>query len=312
MRNDFNELHAAEIFLQVVRAGSFANAARARGNNPSSLTRAVAELERRLGAPLLTRTTRRLHLTEAGELYRQHAEAMLAAQREAHEGLASLTGGVPRGLLRVSLPVVVGEEVLAPRLPEFHARYPELRLELDLSDRFAPLVQAGFDVAIRFGVQPDSSLRVQRLGTVRRGLYAHPDWVARHGAPAHPAALPALPCITLGQLAGPVEWRFWQGEDVQRLVIGGWLHTTSSRVARQMAENGLGITRLVSWLAEPAVQAGRLVPLLPDWRCDSPREGGLPLNAVFTPGSPGQRVPLKARLFAEFMQELVQELGLTG
>lgn len=309
MRNDFNELHAAEIFVQVVKAGSFANAARARGNNPSSLTRAVAELERRLGTTLLTRTTRRLHLTEAGELYRLHAEAMLEARREAHEGLASLTGGAPRGLLRVSLPVIIGEQILAPHLPAFHARYPELRLELDISDRFAPLVQAGFDVAIRFGVLADSSLRAQRIGTVRRGLYASPAYLAQAGTPSQPAELPTHRCITIGQLAGPVEWRLWQGAVMTHHSISGWLHTTNSTVALQMAEAGLGIARLVEWLARPALASGRLVPVLPDWRCDNPQEAGLPLNAVFAPGA-ASRMPLKVRVFADFMQELLRAQGL--
>ena len=150
-RLDFDELSAAEVFLQVVKANGFTAAAKALGKSTSSLSRTVAELERQLGAQLLARTTRRLHLTEAGALYATHAEALLAAQRAGRDAVAELTGGVPRGHLRVTMPVTVGERLLGPAVPELRRRFPELRLELDLSDRNVQLVQGGFDLAIRVG-----------------------------------------------------------------------------------------------------------------------------------------------------------------
>ncbi len=149
-KSEIDELAAAEGFIQVVRAQSFTRAAKALGKNTSSLSRAVAELEAMLGAQLLARTTRRLHLTEAGALYLAHAEALLAARRAAHDAITELTGGIPRGHLRVSMPVSVGERLLAPHLPEFKRRYPELRLEIDLSDRNVALVQGGYDLAGRY------------------------------------------------------------------------------------------------------------------------------------------------------------------
>ncbi|MCC6623040.1 MAG: LysR family transcriptional regulator [Deltaproteobacteria bacterium] len=194
------------LYLHVVRAGGFTAAAKALGRSTSSLSRAVLELERRLGAQLLVRTTRRLHLTEAGELYAAHAEALIAARAAARDAVAELMGGVPRGRLRVTMPVAVGERLLGPRLPELRVRYPELRLELDLSDRVVPLVEGGFDLAIRVGRLPDSSLRAQLLGRVPVRLVASPGYLERHGAPARPADVRDHPCIVVGALTGPVEW----------------------------------------------------------------------------------------------------------
>lgn len=308
MRNDFNELHAAEIFVQVVRAHGFANAAHTLGRNPSTLSRAVAELERHLGVQLLTRTTRRLHLTEAGSLYLHHAEALLTAQREAHDALASLSGGVPRGRLRATMPVVVGERLLGPQLPRFHGQYPELRLELELSDRPVPLIQGGFDLALRIGRLMDSSLRAQRLSTVERLLVASPDYLARQGVPTTPAELPQHPCITLGYDAAAVEWSFCRGDEVHKQLIEGWLHCSSTPLAIQAAVAGLGLLRVSAWAVRDDLHQGRLVPVLSDYRCDRPG-AGLGLYALYaqTTGTP---LPLKSRLFVSFVQEVLAGAAL--
>ena len=304
-RFTFDELAAADIFLHVVRANSFSTAAKVLGKSTSSLSRAVAELERQLGAQLLARTTRRLHLTEAGTLYASHAEGLLAWQRAGRDAVAELTGGVPRGHLRVSMPVSVGERLLGPHVPEFRKRYPELRLELDLSDRNVALVQGGFDLAIRVGRQHDSSLRAQLLGKVPSRLVASPRYLAKHGEPERPEDLHEHACISLGVVAGTMEWSFHhRGVRPKRIAIDGIVHTTSPTLAAQLAVAGLGIARLVEWVMREELRRGDLVEVMPDWACDDPAEGGVPVWVVFAQTA-SAAPPLKSRVFVDMVKDVM-------
>lgn len=327
----FDELSAAEVFLQVVKARGFTSAARALGKSTSALSRIVAELERQLGAQLLARTTRRMSLTEAGALYATHADGLLAAQRAARDAVTELTGGVPRGHLRVSMPVAVGDRLMSQHLPEFRRRYPELRLEIELSDRNALLVQGGFDLAIRVGRLADSSLRALLLATVPILLAASPAYLAARGAPRHPEELRGHDCITVGAVAGPVEWTFHRrgaagraasragraGRGsragrvaVERVEIDGVVHTTSAPFAGRLASEGLGIVRALEWVIREQLRDGSLVEAMPGWSCDLPGEGGgVPIYAVFAQTA-GATPPLKSRVFVELMKEVVAKEGL--
>ncbi|MCA9516405.1 MAG: LysR family transcriptional regulator [Myxococcales bacterium] len=304
-KNDLDELAAAEAFLQVVATRGFGRAAKALGRSASSVSRAVAELERSLGAQLLVRTTRRVHLTEAGTLYASHAEALLAASRVARDAVAELTGGVVRGRLRVTMPVSVGERLLGPHVPELRRRHPELQLEVDLSDRHQPLVQGGFDLAIRVGRLGDSSRRAQRLGRVPTRLVASPAFLAAHeGGPATPGDVERLPCLTVAPLPGPVEWPFYRGEERFGATVEGIVHTTSPTLAAQLAREGLGLLRIVAWVVREELARGDLVEVLPGWTCDDPRVGGLPVNVLYAQGA-GVEPPLKSRVFVAFVQEVL-------
>jgi DNA-binding transcriptional LysR family regulator len=307
IRPGFDELAAAEVFLQVVKVRGFTRAARLIGRSTSSLSRAVAELERQVGAQLLARTTRRVNLTEAGRLYASHAETLLAARRAAHDAVAELTGGLPRGHLRVSMPVSVGERLLAPHLPELRRRYPELRLEIDLSDRNVPLVQGGFDLAIRVGRLSDSSLRAQLLGRVPVRLVASPDYVAAHGEPARPLALRDHACITIAQVIGPMEWSFYHRRArtrSERLEIEGVVHTTSPLLAAQLACAGQGILRVNEWVIRDELARGELVEILRDWSCYRLAEGGLPVYVVYAQTASADP-PLKSRVFVQLVKEIL-------
>jgi DNA-binding transcriptional LysR family regulator len=298
------ELTLAAVFLQVVRARGFTAASKVLGRSTSSLSRAVAELERQLGAQLLLRTTRRLNLTEAGALYAVHAEGLLAAQQAAHDAVAELMGGSPRGRLRVSMPVVVGERLLTPHLPEFRRRYPDLRLELDLSDRNVPLVQGGFDLAIRVGRLPDSSLRAQLLGRVPVRLVASPEYLRRHGAPASPGDIRAHDCIVVGAFAGPVEWGFKRASGTERVVVDAVLHTTSPALAAQLARAGLGLLRVTEWVVRGELERGELVVLLRDWEPEDPEAGGLPVWVLYAQTA-AATPPLKSRVFVELVKDIM-------
>lgn len=305
-RLDFDELSAAEVFLHVVRSNGFTAAAKTLGKSTSSLSRTVAELERQLGAQLLARTTRRLHLTEAGALYTTHAEALLAAQRACRDAVAELTGGIPRGHLRVTMPVTVGERLLGPAVPELRKRFPELKLELDLSDRNVALVQGGYDLAIRVGRLADSSLRAQLLGKVALRLVASPRYLAKHGTPKQPADLPRHACISVGPLAGTAEWAFHRrGARPRHIAIEGVVHTTSPALAAQLAVSGIGLVRIVDWIIREELRRGELVEVMPEWSCDDPALGGVPVYAVFAQTA-GMPLPLKTRVFIDAVKDLIE------
>ncbi len=308
-KSDLDELAAAEGFVQVVRAQSFSRAAKALGKSASTLSRAVMDLEAQLGAQLLARTTRRLSLTEAGSVYLAHAEGLLAARRAAHDAVAELTGGMPRGHLRVSMPVAVGERLLAPHLPWFRRQYPDLRLELDLSDRNVPLVQGGFDLAIRVGRIADSSLKAQVVGRVPIMLVAAPSYLAEHGAPKRPRDLAAHHCISVGPLAGPAEWPFYKRNKIERVLVEGVVHTTNPPLAAQLTVAGMGITRMISWVVLPELERGELVEVMPDWSCDdvTERQGGqrgIPVYVLYAQGA-GTAPPLKSRVFVDMVKDIV-------
>jgi DNA-binding transcriptional LysR family regulator len=306
-RAGFDELAAAEIFLQVVKVRGFTSAAKLLGRSTSSLSRAVSELERQLGAQLLARTTRRVSLTEAGALYASHAEGLLAARRAAHDAVTALTGGVPRGHLRISMPVSVGERLLGPHLPELRRRYPELRLEIDLSDRNVPLVQGGFDLAIRVGRLSDSSLRAQLLGKVPIRLVASPAYLAARGRPGRPLDLRGHDCITIAQVVGPVEWPFYHRRArtrTERIEVEGVVHTTSPLLAVQLACAGQGILRVNDWVILDALARGELVEVLEDWSCYRLGGGGLPVYVVYAQTA-GATPPLKSRVFVDLVKDVL-------
>lgn len=307
----FDELSAADAFLHVVKANGFTAAARVLGRSVSSLSRTVAQLEEQLGTQLLVRTTRRMHLTEAGTLYASHAEALLATQRAGRDAVAELTGGVPRGTLRVSMPVTVGERLLAPYVPLMRQRYPQLRLEIDLSDRNVPLVQGGYDLAIRVGRLPDSSLRAQLLGKVTVRLVASPRYVALNGEPQHPDDLRHHTCISLGMLAGTQEWPFHRrGARPRRVAIDGVVHTTSPPLAAQLAAAGLGVVRVIEWVIRDELERGDLVEVMTHWSCDDPSFGGIPVYVMYAQTA-GVAPPLKSRVFVELIKEImVREVAL--
>ncbi|HEX3477721.1 MAG TPA: LysR substrate-binding domain-containing protein [Kofleriaceae bacterium] len=307
IRPGFDELAAAEIFLQVVEVRGFSRAAKLVGRSTSTLSRAVAQLEHQLGAQLLARTTRRVSLTEAGRLYARHAKTLVEARYAAHDAVTELTGGVPHGHLRVAMPVSVGERLLAPHLPELRRRYPGLRLEIYLSDRNVPLVKGGFDLAIHVGRQSDSSLRAQLLGRVPVQLVASPSYLAAHGEPARPRALRDHACITIAQVVGPVGWSFYHRRErtrSERLEVEGVVHTTSPMLAAQLACAGQGILRVNEWVIRDQLARGELVEILRDWSCYRLGDGGLPLYVVYAQTASAEP-PLKSRVFVTLIKEIL-------
>ena len=251
------------VFVRAVEAGSFSAAARTLNLTPSAVSKQIGRLEDRLGARLLNRTTRRLSLTEAGDDYFQRATRILADIADAERAVA-LSHEAPRGVLRVSASIAFGQTQLVPLVSEFLARYPEIQVELNLSDHVIDLVDAGVDVAIRVAALPDSSHIARRIASERRIVCAAPSYLARHGTPQSPEDLAGHNCLIYSTIATE-DWRF-RGPDGPRSVkVASNFVANGGEAVRDLAIAGLGLARLATFLVGPAIRDGRLVPVLTDF-----------------------------------------------
>jgi len=258
------DLKRMAVFAAVVRHGSMSGAARALGMSTSAVSQQVRLLEQRGGVTLLHRSTRKLALTEAGQRYHTHCAALCAAAEQARAELAA-AHDAPSGELRMSAPVGFARHV-APALGELLAQHPALRLRLLVDDTPIDLIDARIDLAVRFGRLPDSTWAARRLCAMQWWLCASPAWVARHGAPEHPEALLAHSWLGFSRdnaglrldLRGPA------GE-ARALRVEPRIASNNQLSVQQMCEAGLGLALMGSMDVQEALQAGRLVRLLPGW-----------------------------------------------
>ncbi len=285
-----DRLQAMEIFVAVVDSGGFASAARKLDLSAPVVTRAVAELEARLGVSLLTRTTRKLRVTEAGARYAEDCRRILADVGEA-ESATSGSRSLVKGTLSVTAPVLFGNLHVTPIVSAYLQHYPDVDAHCLFVDRVVNLIDEGLDVAVRIGELPDSSLRAVAVGRVRRMLVASPAYLAAHGHPQRPEDLAQHTLIQPTQVVPYPEWRFAEGGRplVQR--IRPRLRTTTNDAARAAAASGLGITRLLSYQAAEALARGELLPLLQDFEPPP-----LPVNVVH---HQGRHMTQKVRAFVD-------------
>lgn len=258
---DFNE---AAVFVRVVQAGSFSAAARQLGLPTSTVSTRVARLERRLGVTLLQRTTRRLHLTEAGSLYFEHASTGLGYLMEAEAALDEARQQ-PQGTLKMTAPADLGDALLGHLLAETQARYPALSLELWLTERYVDLVAEGVDVAIRMGELRDSSLIAKSLGTIHWALFASPAYLQQAAPINSPAELAQHPCVQFTPM-GRHHWELQRGTNQIRVPLPGQVLVNNIGVVKTMVENGQGVALLPTFICQAAVRQGGLQRLLPEWR----------------------------------------------
>lgn len=263
LRHDllWGQLHALTVIAQL---GSFTKAAQRLGLSKAAVSQRIAELERAMGATLVARTTRSVRLSEAGRQLVEDTEASFAHITRSL-GAARDAAGQPRGLLRVTAPVALGRQHIAPLLTGFFERYPEIRIELDLTDRLVPLAQEGFDLAIRHTSAPPDTHVAVKLCTSRAMLVASPAYRQAHGTPSHPDELSQHACLPYLR-PGPAVWLFEKEPQRVRIPVAGPLRAGNSEILRDAALDGLGLALLPDFSAAQALQSGALIEVLADWR----------------------------------------------
>ncbi|QNM96600.1 LysR family transcriptional regulator [Chitinimonas koreensis] len=291
---------ALQAFARVVEAGSYTKAAQTLRISKTTVTQLVQQLEARLRVKLLNRTTRKVQVTADGALYYERVVRLLADLEEADTSLSNASAS-PKGRLRVDVPSPLATLILAPALPAFHARYPDIQLDLGVSDRQVDLIGDNVDCVLRGGELGDSSLIARRVGELRFGVYAAPRYLERAGTPAHPRELEDTHHRIVGFLransgkVAPIDMR--HGDECitvrGRHVVA--LDDGNAYLAAGLA--GMGVLWLPHYMAQAHVARGELVPLFDDWQFDP-----MPLHLVFPPN---RHVGAKLRAFIEWIDELM-------
>jgi DNA-binding transcriptional LysR family regulator len=280
------------LFAKVAEERSYAGAARAAGVSVATVSRAVSRLEERLGGRLFNRTSRQLALTEFG-LRVVEGAARSCREAEAAEDAARELSSRPRGKVRLAVPMSFGLRWVAPLLPELFRLYPEIAVDLHLSDATVDLVGEGFDAALRIAAMPDSSLVARRLRSITLMIVAAPTYVAQHGRPAHPDELRAEHCFGYAYRARQGVWRFADERGGEATVVpGGPLQVTNVDALLPSLLAGIGVAELPDFIAAEYLANGSLLALLPGWSLPS---GSL---SFVTPSA--QARPAKVEALADF------------
>jgi len=269
------ELSHLDTFVKVVQTGSFTRAAEQLHTQKAHVSRVVSQLEAELGVRLLERTTRSLSLTEIGREFFERAVGILGAADDARRAVQQAQGE-PRGTLRLSCGVEFGILAVNRWVRDYLLRHPDVNVDLEMTGRVVDLVHEGFDLAVRVGPLADSTLAARKLGELRYGLFAAPGYLRRHPPPRQPGDLAQHALIRFSGSRLRLVWTFTRGADTQRVEPVARLNANNSFAVRDAAVDALGIAQLPLLLAQPEVNAGRLVPVLADWQLPS-----APVHAVF-------------------------------
>ncbi|MBI5786621.1 MAG: LysR family transcriptional regulator [Rhodocyclales bacterium] len=288
-----DQIEGMRLFVRVAELGSFAGVAQQMGVARSVVTRKVAALEAHLGVKLIARSTRRLSLTSAGAGYLEKCREILQLLEAAETEIAE-DRQVPRGSIRVGLPLIFGVRYLAPLLLEFCDRHPGVELDMDFSDRRINLIEEGVDLSIRITDQLGPREVARRLSSSRMVVVAAPDYLARHGEPKHPADLAAHECLSY-TFSDNAAWQFMADGQLRGFPVHGRLQANNGEVLLGAAVRGLGIVREPIFIAGPALAAGTVREILVDYPVPE-----LGVYAVF----PGNRhLPHRVRALADFLAE---------
>lgn len=296
------DMETLSLFVEVMRQHSFADVARVRGVAPSSISRAIAGLEQELGVRLFQRSTRKLEPTEAGVLYFERV-APLIAELEAARQMASDVTAEPRGILRVTAPIVFGQMYIVPLLPVLAQRYPALTIELSLSDAYLDLIEERIDVAIRLGSLQDSSYVATRLMSLEFYICASPDYLAQHGTPQTPQQIRDHNCLLFPRPGFSLDWKFRERDgNVHTVSIHGNCLITNSQSIRQCAVAGMGLALLPDWLVGEDIQSGKLVRLFSE---DAVTASDYD-SAAWLLYPSRDYLPLKTRVFIDHLTESIR------
>jgi DNA-binding transcriptional LysR family regulator len=296
---------AMRAFVDAVDLGSFSKAAAVTGIKVSTVSRYVTALEADLGATLLNRSTRRLHLTEAGRQFHDHAARILSDLGNARLEVSSLNAH-PQGVLKINLPIAFGRRHVVPHLADFLAQYPDIRLDLTLTDETVDLIASGADLAIRIGALADSTLIARRLASHHRVLVASPAYRAGHSAVCEPHDLGEHQCLPF-TLRPQDTWYFRDRRETGvasvkapvAIEVRGRVNANNSEALLDMTVAGLGIALLPTWLAGDAIASGRLDVLLPDWHATMALG---PERAIWSVYPVERVVSPKVRAFTAFLE----------
>jgi len=290
-----DRFHAITAFAKVVETGSFARAAERLAVSVSAVSRQVAELEGHLDARLLNRTTRRLSLTESGRVFYEHCVQLLADLEEAEESAHAGTVK-PRGTLRLTCATTFGVRHLAPAVVRFVERHPEMRFDVQLSDRAVDLVEEGFDIAVRIGSIGSQNLVGRKVGETRLVCCAAPAYLERRGEPTKPEDLAAHACLTYEYASLRNVWPFRDRQGREHGVrVTGPVHTNSGSLLAAMAVAGLGVIVEPDFQVGPEVRAGRLIPILRGFEL-------APAN-IYVVYPSRRHLSAKVRAFTDFLSE---------
>jgi DNA-binding transcriptional LysR family regulator len=281
------------VFTKVVEGNSFASAARHFGLSPAMVSKHVQALEERLGARLLNRTTRRVSTTEVGQEYYGRSVRILAEVEEADSAASDLQT-MPRGLLKVSAPLSFGTRHVTPIIADYLAVHPQVSVDLSLDDRYVDLLEEGFDLAIRVGRLPDSSLIARRLAATPMVICASPLYLERHGAPQTPRDLAGHNCLAYSFSATRGAWHFLDTERSEEVVdVSGRFSANNGEALRVLALKGEGILLAPAFIVDKDIEASHLIALLPGYTT-----ADIPIHAVY----PHSRdLSAKVRTFVDFL-----------
>lgn len=296
-----DQLTSLVFFARVAQHGSFSEAARQLGSSPASVSRAVQQLEARLGSCLFNRTTRSLSLTEDGKVFYEYCQQILNQLEEAELAL-SQARSAPTGTLRLDLTIGFGRLHIASALPQLAERYPDLKFEITFNDRHTDLIEAGFDAAVRLGSSPDSQLIMHPLGIARLIVCAAPAYLNRYGEPQTLHELRSHQCLNfvMPQTGRVRDWIFQQHGKRVEIPVSGRFSFNHPEALVETAIAGGGLIQLYNFLVQPAIARGDLQPVLSVFALP-----GSPISILY----PQKRyVPAKLRVFIEYMDELIAKL----
>ncbi len=296
-----NDVAALQLFVRVVEAGSFSAAARALGMTPSNVSRQISQLETDLGMRLFHRTTRKQNLSEAGDVYYRAAKRIVTDIAAARDAVVQLADA-PSGDLHITAEADLAAALIAPVLPDFLFRYPQVQVRLSMSPAIIDLVDSGVDLAVRVGHLEDSSLIARRIAMSRSQLYASPRYLARNGIPLHPKDIEQHDCLSFRIRPGRKCWRFETEDGALDVQIAGPVSAESLVFLRDMTVAGCGIAMIPMWMAREELRNGKLVPVLSDFPLIPPQT---PISAVY---AHNRHLAPKVRAFIDFLSERVREI----
>lgn len=287
-----------DFFARLVTQGSLSALARDLGVTPPAISARLSQLERRLGVKLLNRTTRRLAMTQEGELYLGTGSKLLEQVQEL-ERMVSSSRELPRGLLKVNATFGFGRRHIVPALSEFRRQYPDVEVQLDLTDRPVNLAEFAFDVGIRFGDLPDQRVVGRKLTTNRRFVCASPEYLKRHGIPKVPDDLRTHQCIVLRENDTAYgTWHFTKGKRHELVKVQGTMSSNDGEATLRWALDGHGVLVRSEWDAQSFIAAGTLTRVLPDW--------SLPAADIYAIYPERLNLSAKVRIFIEFLDHYLK------